>query len=120
MTSGLVGAAYRSRQPLCLNDVYSDPRFDPLVDRVTGYKTKSMLTVPVVNHDGECIAVIQAINKVNGPFLDEDLSLLDGMGAAAGVALRTVFVVVDYVFCVLCDTSSSAIFYKFYPVHTHR
>jgi hypothetical protein len=59
-----------------------------VTDKHTGYKTQTMMVVPVLNHEGQCIAVIQAINKIGGEFNAEDESLLDSMGSAAGVALH--------------------------------
>lgn len=59
-----------------------DRRFNDEIDKLTGYKTKSLLCMPIRNSDGEIIGVAQAINKTPGgaPFSDDDekvrLSLL--------------------------------------------
>ena len=52
-----------------------DPRFSAKVDRKSGVKTRSMLSVPIRNADGDVIGVAQAVNKVSdvaGPFDDQD------------------------------------------------
>lgn len=51
-----------------------DRRFNDEIDKLTGYKTKSLLCMPIRNSDGEIIGVAQAINKTPGgaPFSDDD------------------------------------------------
>lgn len=72
MSRGLVGAVARSGQSLNLKDAYNDPRFDRKTDQRTGYRTKSLLTVPIRNGRGQVIGVFQALNAVSGVFSDED------------------------------------------------
>lgn len=43
-----------------------DPRFNQEIDRQTGYKTHSILSMPIVNYEGEVIGVAQIINKIDG------------------------------------------------------
>ena len=43
-------------------DAYDDPRFNQTVDKDTGYRTVSMLCVPLIR-DNQVIAVVQTINK---------------------------------------------------------
>ena len=61
--SGIAGAVAQSRQPLLIPDAYADPRFNRTVDRRTGYRTRNILTVPMLNTAGEVTGVIQALNK---------------------------------------------------------
>lgn len=46
-----------------IRDAYHDERFDAGTDKITGYKTKTILAVPIFNPHGEVEGVIQAINK---------------------------------------------------------
>lgn len=69
---GLVGAVARSGQVLNLRDAYNDPRFDRSTDQRTGYRTKSLLTMPIRGKDRHVIGVFQALNKVSGTFTEED------------------------------------------------
>ena len=48
--TGIVGACARSRAPINVPDCYADPRFDQGMDRATGYRTRCMLTLPLVDH----------------------------------------------------------------------
>ena len=49
-------------------DCYADPRFDPTVDRATGYRTRCMLTLPLVDHKDALVGVMQVLNKDGGVF----------------------------------------------------
>ncbi len=62
--SGLVGYAMKHKKQLLVDDVYRDPRFNQEVDRVTGYKTKSMLVIPMYDHVGEVIGAFQVMNNM--------------------------------------------------------
>ena len=75
---GLIGASIMNNEIIIVNDPYNDPRFNPEVDKSTGYVTKSILTMPVVNAEGKVIGAFQAINKldVDGKdieFTEEDI-----------------------------------------------
>ena len=62
---GIVGACFRSKTYISVPDAYDDNRFNPSVDKKTGYKTKSILCAPILNAgDKTVIGVLQAINKV--------------------------------------------------------
>lgn len=54
-----------------------DPRFNSEIDNSTGYKTKSVLCVPISNYEGEIIGVAQIINKTDGSdsFTDRDIQV---------------------------------------------
>lgn len=63
--SGIVGASIDNGETILINDPYNDIRFNPKVDLETGYKTKSILCMPVYNAAGEVMGAIQAINKLD-------------------------------------------------------
>jgi sigma-B regulation protein RsbU (phosphoserine phosphatase) len=94
---GLVGYVARTRQPLNLSDAYADPRFKPEVDLHTGFRTRSVLCLPVLYHNGTLIGVIQVLNKRSGEAFDEaDEELLEGLCAHAAVALERGLLVESY------------------------
>jgi GAF domain-containing protein len=73
---GLAGACVRQRATLNIPDAYDDQRFNRSVDQKTGYRTRSVLTVPMHNHKGAISGVIQALNKDGGgPFTARDDAL---------------------------------------------
>jgi len=77
-TLGIAGHVFQTGEAVRLADAYADPRFNPDVDRRTGYRTKSILSLPIINQRGTCIGVVQALNKStgDGQFTDEDVSFL--------------------------------------------
>ncbi len=92
--SGLVGAAMSGNEVLIINDPYSDPRFNPEVDKETGYVTKSILTMPVTNNEGKVIGAYQAVNKINidgtdDAFTEEDVKRLSLATAFCGRSLES-------------------------------
>ena len=62
-SASIAGAVARTGTPVNLPDVYDDPRFNRTVDKKTGFRTKSMLCVPVKGANGRTVAVLQAINR---------------------------------------------------------
>ncbi len=85
-TSSLVGYVALTGQALNLPDVYEIPRdaeygFDQSFDRRTGYRTRSVLTIPMKNRNDETIAVLQLINRKRR----RDLRLTDARLATSGV-----------------------------------
>ncbi|KAF4658539.1 hypothetical protein FOL46_006935 [Perkinsus olseni] len=64
LTGGLVGAAYKAQTALNIADAYTDPRFNSSVDKATGYRTRSVLCMPIMRGP-ECVAVLQVVNKIS-------------------------------------------------------
>jgi sigma-B regulation protein RsbU (phosphoserine phosphatase) len=87
---GLVGACARDRQIINVPDCYVDPRFDRSVDQASGYRTRCMLTLPLVGHKGELVGVMQVLNKRDGVFDGDDEALATALAAQCAVALQRV------------------------------
>lgn len=87
-SEGLAGHAVGTSEVLNIEDAYQDPRFNPDVDKETGFKTKSVICSPVINREGKTIGVIQGINKKKGVFDDEDEDLLQALSSQTAVALE--------------------------------
>jgi hypothetical protein len=68
---GIAGRALRERRPIIENDVQSSPDFYRSIDQEHGFKTKSLLAVPIISGD-EIVGVMEAINKVGKDGFDED------------------------------------------------
>jgi len=84
---GVVGAAIRGGKTLRIDDVSVDPRFNPEVDRHTGYTTKALLCAPLPGREGP-IGVLQIVNPEAGQFDDEDVELLQALAACVGIAIE--------------------------------
>lgn len=89
MDLGLAGAVATSGDCLNIPDAYDDPRFNQEFDKKTGYRTRSVLCVPMTNKEGERIGVIQVLNKKSDePFNEEDQELLCALAGQAAVAVE--------------------------------
>ncbi|KAG9338612.1 hypothetical protein JZ751_025450 [Albula glossodonta] len=66
---GIIGYVAEHGETVNIPDAYQDRRFSDEIDKLTGYKTKSLLCMPIRNSDGEIIGVAQAINKDPGGAL---------------------------------------------------
>ena len=76
--AGIVGAVCTSGESLNIADAYKDDRFNRRIDTATGYRTRTILCVPMKNQKGEVVGVVQCINKRTGTtFTHEDLANLD-------------------------------------------
>ncbi|MGC4114180.1 MAG: GAF domain-containing protein [Myxococcales bacterium] len=86
--SGIAGWVCMNGESVLLNDAKSDGRFNRMVDRVTGYKTRSMVVAPIHDKSGSVIGAIQALNRLDGDFTQEDVAVLEAISAQAGVAIE--------------------------------
>lgn len=85
---GIGGWVFRNQRPTIVNDCYSDHRFNPDVDKQTGFHTKNLLCVPLINRKKECIGTLQVLNKRKGNFNNGDLELLTSMSHYVTIALE--------------------------------
>ncbi|QDU63461.1 Phosphoserine phosphatase RsbU [Planctomycetes bacterium Pan216] len=85
---GIAGEAFRSAAVVRVPDAYADKRFNPEIDRKTGYRTRSILTFPLRGFDGGAVGVLQVLNKREGTFTEWDEELGRAYGAQAGVAVQ--------------------------------
>lgn len=85
---GIAGYVALSGQTVNIKDAYQDPRFNPEVDKRTGYKTKTILCMPLRNDAGEIVGVMQVLNKKDGVFTQEDEQFLDALGSQTAIALE--------------------------------
>jgi adenylate cyclase len=87
-SAGLAGAAFRSGAVLDIPDAYADPRFNAAVDRESGYHTRNVLCVPLVDRVGDRLGVVQVLNKRGGPFTPVDIRRLKAFGAQIAIAIH--------------------------------
>ncbi|HEX7943624.1 MAG TPA: adenylate/guanylate cyclase domain-containing protein, partial [Phenylobacterium sp.] len=85
---GLAGWVFTHGEAVNLADAYSDARFNREIDTSTGYRTTSVLTVPVTARDGRRLGVMQALNRLDGGAFDTaDLERMSAFAAQAAVAI---------------------------------
>ena len=88
--AGIVGTCARTRKVINVPDCYADARFDPTIDRRTGFRTRCMLTLPLIGHDDELVGVMQVLNRVEGAFDATDERISAVLAAQCAVALQRV------------------------------
>jgi HD-GYP domain-containing protein (c-di-GMP phosphodiesterase class II) len=87
--SGIAGQVAQTGQIINIPDAYADERFNRTFDVLSGYRTQSILCVPMRDANGDVTGVIQALNKLSGrPFDAEDEELMLALGAQAAGAIE--------------------------------
>ena len=84
---GIAGHVAQSGEVVRIEEAYDDDRFNPEVDQLSGYRTRSMLCVPMRNHHGLIAGVVQVLNKKDGPFTGDDEEVLGALASHASVAI---------------------------------
>ena len=85
---GIAGAVFTTGKTENITDPYADPRFNREVDLRSGFKTRSILCVPITNKAGARIGVAQALNKDIGVFTARDEARLKAFAAQVAVSLE--------------------------------
>jgi phosphoserine phosphatase len=93
---GIAGEVARTGVAIDIPDAYADPRFNPDFDRQSGFRTTSMLTLPLSGHDGAIVGVLQVLNKRGGPFGGRDAEVAAFLGTQAGVAIQRQMLLEEY------------------------
>ncbi len=88
--AGLAGACASTRRIINVPDCYADERFNREVDRQSNYRTRCMLTLPLVDHKSVLVGVMQVLNKADGVFDESDEVLATALAAQCAVALQRV------------------------------
>jgi signal transduction histidine kinase len=86
----LAAEVARTGHVLRIDEPYDDPRFDPSVDARTGYRTRSILVVPIDSRDHARLGVLQAVNRRDGPFEAAQERYAVALARSAGIALEYV------------------------------
>lgn len=88
MGQGISGWVAQNRKPILIPDAYQDSRFDPSFDKRSGYRTRSILCVPML-HKRKLIGVMTVLNRVdNLPFLEEDKNIMLTFASQAALAIE--------------------------------
>jgi len=84
---GVAGWVVKSGEPMVVHDVRKEKKFDDKYDKITGFKTRSLICVPLTLR-GKIIGAIQVLNKKSPePFSNSDLDILIGMSHQIAVAM---------------------------------
>lgn len=85
---GIAGTVGKTGEIINIPDAYQDARFNPDFDKKTGFQTRSILCVPMMNMNGGIIGAIQVLNKRTGPFDRDDEALLMALASPAAIAVE--------------------------------
>jgi signal transduction histidine kinase len=88
MDKGIAGWAVTHREPIIIPDVNADERFYTTIDQLTGYRTRSILAVPL-QVQGKTVGVVEVINKTDGgSFTVDDQQWLSILAQIIAVAVE--------------------------------
>ena len=82
------GYVAKTGETINIPDAYNDSRFNPEVDKKSGYRTNNMLCMPMRNRDGKIIGVFQMLNKKGGPFTTQDEEFINALSIHASIAIE--------------------------------
>ncbi|MCW5750577.1 MAG: GAF domain-containing protein [Alphaproteobacteria bacterium] len=85
--TGIAGSAFRSGEVENIADAYMDPRFNQDVDRRSGFRTRSILCLPVRDRAGDKLGVMQVLNRRDGPFTPHCVRRLKAFSAQIAIAI---------------------------------
>lgn len=87
MGKGIAGWVAETGEAINLEDAYADDRFDREFDQQSGYRTRTLLCVPIKNRSGETVGVLQLLNRATGLFTQHDVDFLDSISVHSALAL---------------------------------
>jgi len=85
---GICGECIKTGKTVVIPDAYSDPRFNPDIDKTTGFKTRNIMSIPLRDHENKPVGVLQVLNRIDGDFSRHDVMLGETLGAQAGVIIQ--------------------------------
>ena len=85
---GIVGESAQTRKLINVPDCYADPRFNRAIDKETGYRSRCMLTIPLLGFEDSLVGVLQILNKHDGVFDEQDEFIATALAAQAAVVLH--------------------------------
>ena len=74
-TKGVAGYVAKTKEIKVVNNTSQEPLFYQQVDKESGYHTKNILALPILNLEGEVLGVVEFINKLDGKFNDKDVAI---------------------------------------------
>jgi serine phosphatase RsbU (regulator of sigma subunit)/anti-sigma regulatory factor (Ser/Thr protein kinase) len=95
--SGIAGATAKDRMTINIPEAYKDNRFNPSYDHASGFRTRSILSAPIIGQNGALLGVVQVLNKINEEaFTTEDEKFLEAICIHLGIALERAEMVAAY------------------------
>jgi adenylate cyclase len=95
--AGLAGACFTTARPVSVGDAYTDPRFAPGIDSRTGFRTRTVVCVPILDQRATPVAVLEVLNKRVGQFTAADERRLQTFGSHIATALQNAQLFTDVI-----------------------
>jgi len=111
---GVAGYAAANAKTIVVQNAYDHPHFSPEFDNITGFKTNSVLCVPMISQ-GKVIGVIEVLNKVGGVFDKNDTHVLQSIATSVNIAMENARLYRETVAMAENERSIRNIFQKFVP-----
>ncbi len=87
---GIAGHVVKSGKTLLLADAYQDARFNPEIDRQSGFKTRSMIAAPLRHVSGRILGVVEVLDRKVNAFSAEDQLLVEAVASQISAVLENV------------------------------
>lgn len=94
---GIAGHVFRSERTLVIGDAYADARFNPDVDRQSGFRTRSIIATPLRHLGGRVLGVLQVLDRRTNAFTADDRALVEGVATQIAAVLDHVLLVEELV-----------------------
>jgi class 3 adenylate cyclase len=111
---GIAGYVAARGKSIIVNDTEKSPHFFPIVDEVSGFKTRTALCVPMISQ-GKVIGVIEVMNKINGKFDLDDKDLLQSIATSVCIAIENARLYKETVSMAEHERDIRHMFQKFVP-----
>ncbi len=84
---GIVGEVVQTGKALIVEDVKSDSRFEDQIDQQTGFQTRNILCVPLLDEAETIVGAFECLNKTAGCFTEQDKSILELLARHAAISI---------------------------------
>lgn len=88
--AGIAGHVFSSGKSLLLGDAYADVRFNPEIDRQSGFRTRSIIAAPLRHVSGRVLGVLEVLHRKVDVFTQDDRSLVEGVATQIAAVLDNV------------------------------
>jgi len=102
---GIAGTTAQTRQVINIPDAYKDPRFNPAFDKLSGFRTRSILSTPIIDQTGVLIGVVEVMNRKGRAFTEDDEQFLEAICVDIALALKRAEMVDAYLQSQILTTS---------------
>ena len=114
MGQGISGAVAARGESIIENDVQGSSSFDPEMDGITGFTTRSVLCVPIISQ-GKVVGIIEVLNKREGDFSEDDRDVLHSIATSVSIALENARLYKETVAMADQERGIRSMFQKFVP-----